>query len=104
MLYRKGERTRRHNEKEFPYFADIPVPEWGGFGGGALRCIMQWHTWNGVPERPGTGSRKNDRDYARWCFADAATAKMFADMLGGNVSELDNRMRRSKPAPGDNRS
>lgn len=94
MVYRKGERTRRHNEREYPHFADIPVPDWGGFGGGALRCITQWHTWNGVPERPGNGPRKNDRDYARWCFADPSIAKMFADLLGGEVSELDERLRR----------
>lgn len=103
MVYRKGERTRRHNEREFPYFADIPVPDWGGFGGGALRCITQWHTWNGVPEMPGTGPHKNDRDYLRWCFANPATAKKFADLLGGDVSELEPRLRRSKTAPGDNR-
>ena len=78
MVYRKGERTRRHNEREYPYFADIPVPDWGGFGGGALRCITQWHTWNGVPEMPGNGSRKT-------------TGIM---PVGASLSELETRLKR----------
>ena len=85
MTRRKGEITASMNQRRYPFFADVPVPEWG-FGRGGLQSISGWHAQHGVPEIRGVGGRMDDRDFCRWCFADAETAQRFADTFDGLIS------------------
>jgi hypothetical protein len=53
------------------------VPE-GGFGK-TLDAMFDVHARHGIRAINSTGRRdENNRDYIRWCFADADTAAAFA--------------------------
>lgn len=68
----KGQRTALHNERECPYWVDLPIPE-GGLGRNIDR-MHDWHSERGLPVRAGSGGLW----VARFCFADKANAESFA--------------------------
>jgi len=78
---RKGERTAVCNERDYPHIVELPVPA-RGFGD-VLHAISAFHDGRRVALRRGRGARRDDRDYARWCFADPGTAHAFAQAFGG---------------------
>ena len=79
-----GEDTARRNERDFPYFVQIAVPE-SGFGRTLVEAIIDWHRDNGVKLRYGSRKRIADCEYARWCFSDGQTAEKFQRRFGGEV-------------------
>ena len=83
MAGRKGGRTARHNEREFPNIVELPVPP-GGFGA-ALNVIHAFHTGRGLEPRPGRWRWSEGQDFVRWCFADRADADAFEAAFGGVV-------------------
>jgi hypothetical protein len=57
------------------------VPD-GGLGR-RLDTMYEWHRTRGIESHHGRGRRTDeDRYYVRWCFADAALARAFADKFG----------------------
>ena len=41
--------------------------------------MYEWHRARGIQAMRGRGRRdENNRDYVRWCFADAETAEAFS--------------------------
>jgi hypothetical protein len=77
---RKGERTSRTNEREFPNIVELPVPP-NGFGK-TLDLIHEFHSERGLDIRRGRGQRRNDQDFVRWCFASCADAEAFKTKFG----------------------
>ena len=78
MTRNKGRASAKTIEKDFPHFVEFPIPE-GGFGD-RLNTMHDWHLARGIPARHGQSRRdENGRYFIRWCFAEATTAKMFAD-------------------------
>ena len=89
MSYRKGERTFRMNERDFPHIAEIDIPE-----GGLKERLMDMHEWHrahGIESYRGGGSI----NVVRWCFADADKADSFAAEFGAR------RLLAHKPKPRD---
>ena len=80
MTRRKGERTSRANERDFPNIVELPVPP-NGFGK-TLDLIHDFHRERDLEARRGRGQRRNDQDYVRWCFADRADAEAFEKLFG----------------------
>jgi hypothetical protein len=78
---RKGERTSRANERDFPNIVELPVPP-NGFGA-KLDLIHQFHDERGLDSRQGRGQRRDEQDFVRWCFADRVDAEAFATAFGG---------------------
>jgi hypothetical protein len=78
-----GEVTALRNERDFPYFVQIAVPE-SGFGR-TLDLMVEWHRAYGFKLRYGRRQRIADCEYARWCFTDAWTAEEFRARFGGEV-------------------
>jgi hypothetical protein len=73
----KGRRSAKSIEKDFPHVVETIVPE-GGLGK-TLDAMHEFHKRHGVDAHTGKGRRdENNRDYIRWCFADAEMAKVFA--------------------------
>lgn len=82
MIRRKGERTSRSYERDFPNIVELPVPP-NGFGA-KLDLIHEFHRERGIDIRRGTGKRRDDQDFVRWCFADRADAEAFKERFGGS--------------------
>ena len=83
MTRRKGERTSRHNEREFSNIVELPVPP-NGFGT-KLDLIHEFHRDRGIEARSGRRQRRNDQEFVRWCFADNADAEAFKISFGGQL-------------------
>ena len=83
MTYRKGEVTARMNERMCPHIVEVAVPE-NGFGP-VLNEIHTFHETLAIKPRQGRWRRKDDRDYARWCFADPQYAAQFQAFFGGEL-------------------
>ena len=82
MTTRKGERTSRTNERDFPHLVEMPVPP-GGFGR-HLDAMHDWYRTRGIESRSGRGRYEEGQHFVRWCFADAATADAFKADFGGD--------------------
>jgi hypothetical protein len=64
-------------EQDFPHMVEMIVPA-GGYGK-TLDALYDFHACHGIRAINSTGRRdENNRDYIRWCFADADTAAAFA--------------------------
>lgn len=83
MTRRKGERTVRANEREFPHIVEMSLPE-GGLGR-TLDLIYDFHQERRIEVRRGGFRRRNDRDFVRWCFVSHADATAFESRFGGQV-------------------
>lgn len=95
MTRRKGERTARMNERDFPHVVEIAIEPrrsqddyraWGE----RLDAMLQWHHDRGVPIIRGSSRREEQKNYEyveyfRWCYADAATADAFNTEFGGEI-------------------
>jgi hypothetical protein len=81
MPRRKGERTARMNERDFPHIVELAVPE-RGFGT-TLHAIHDFHRDRGLESRRGRRQRRGEQEFVRWCFIDPADAAAFADQFGG---------------------
>jgi uncharacterized protein CbrC (UPF0167 family) len=58
----------------------------GGFGS-KLNAMHQWHEARGIRAIHSTGRRDEyNRDYIRWCFADPAAAKEFAEAFADMIA------------------
>ena len=76
MTRYKGRIKATSIEREFTHRVEIVVPK-GGFGK-RLDAMREWHRARSIQPRFGPSGRdKNNRDYVRWCFADAAMADSF---------------------------
>ena len=76
----KGRASAKSIEKDFPHIVEMRVPL-GGFGK-TLDAMHEWHTKRGIRAIHSTGRRDEfNRDYIRWCFADAETAAAFASQF-----------------------
>jgi hypothetical protein len=82
---RKGERTSRMNERDFPHIVELALPE-GGFGR-TLDAIHDFHRLRGIESRRGRRQRRDEQEYVRWCFVDPADANAFAAEFGGTRIE-----------------
>jgi len=77
MTRYKGRTSFKSLERDFPHIVEMIVPE-GGFGK-TLDAMFDFHARHGLRAINSTGRRdENNRDYIRWCFADADTAAAFA--------------------------
>ncbi len=72
----------------FPNIVELPVPP-NGFGA-KLDLIHEFHRERGLDIRRGSGHRRNDHDYVRWCFPGRADAEAFKAIFGGSlvISEI----------------
>ncbi|MEA2977852.1 MAG: hypothetical protein QOF19_3372 [Alphaproteobacteria bacterium] len=77
MTRRKGERTAKMNQRDYPYWVDIVIPERGL--GQLSFTIVDWMCAKAAVHGRGLGPS----DVARWCFADQTTADQFAEAFGG---------------------
>jgi hypothetical protein len=82
---RKGERTSRMNERDFPHIVELALPE-GGFGR-TLDAIHDFHRLRGIESRRGRRQRRDEQEYVRRCFVDPADANAFAAEFGGTRIE-----------------
>jgi hypothetical protein len=74
----KSRASTKAAERDFPHVVEIPIPE-GGFGD-RLNAMHDWHLVRSIQARHGQSRRdENGQYFVRWCFADATTAKIFAD-------------------------
>jgi hypothetical protein len=81
MTRRKGERTARFNERDFPHIVEVALPD-GGFGN-TLHDIEAFHSERGIESRRGRRQRRDDREFVRWCFKSPAHADAFVERFGG---------------------
>ena len=79
----KGRQSAKAIERDFPHIVEMAVP-FGGFGK-RLDDMDEWHRACGIQPRNGRGRHDDDRDFVRWCFADANTAAAFAAEFGGKL-------------------
>jgi uncharacterized protein CbrC (UPF0167 family) len=81
----KGRASAKEIEKDFPHTVEMRVPL-GGLGS-KMNAMHQWHEARGIRAIHSTGRRdENNRDYIRWCFADPAAAKEFADTFNDTIA------------------
>ena len=83
MTRRKGERTSRANERDFPNVIELAVPP-NGFGA-KLDLIHGFHRDRGLEARSGRGQRRGEQDFVRWCFAERTDAEAFKTSFGGEL-------------------
>jgi hypothetical protein len=81
MTRRKGEITKRMNERDFPHIVELALPE-GGFPT-TLEAIEAFHRLRGLANAPGRRQHRNEREFVRWCFASVIDADDFAQQFGG---------------------
>ena len=81
MTRYKGRATTKSVDRDFPHFVDMFVPE-GGLGK-RLDTITSGTERAALRAIHGRGRRTDEGRYCvRWCFADAALARAFADKFG----------------------
>lgn len=83
MARRKGKRSKRQVDSDFPHQVEIAIPE-GGLG----RTIDRMHDLARGLGRYATrgGERRRDGpDAVRFCFADPAAAGLFQSAFGGVI-------------------
>jgi len=68
-------------ERAYPHIVELPQPP-NGFGA-TLQAMEAWARERGIQLRYGRRQRRDDQEYVRWCFADAATAEKFRNRFGG---------------------
>ena len=71
------------------YVVEIVVPP-GGLGR-RLDDMHEFHRQRGIKDQRGPRRRDDEHDYLRWCFADLATAEVFAAEFGGEVLQQRSR-------------
>lgn len=81
--YRKGEKTSRMNERDYPHIVQLAVPP-KGFGL-IHDTMMAFHCELGIENRRGRTISRDGHWVCRWCFADVATAEAFRLRFGGVV-------------------
>jgi len=91
MTRRKGEVTARMNERALPHVVDLAQPE-GGFGS-TLEAIDAFHREHSITLRRGRRQRRNDQEFARWCFITPELADDFHARFGGERIDLAPRKR-----------
>jgi hypothetical protein len=82
MTY-KGRPSAKTIAREFPFVVEVMVPE-GGFGR-RLDDMHAFHRQRGITDHHIPRRRDKQHDYIRWCFADCATAEVFAAQFSGTV-------------------
>jgi hypothetical protein len=76
----KGRTSTKAIEQAYPHIVEMIVPL-GGFGL-KLDDMYEWHWARGIEAMRGCGRRdESGRFYVRWCFADPATKKAFAEQF-----------------------
>jgi hypothetical protein len=90
MTQRKGEITKRRNDRDFPYQVAIRVPE-----GGLVARMMTMHkfcTTHAMPYKTHADLRRDPpADYVRFCFADPTHADVFLAEFGGERITIEQR-------------
>ena len=81
MARRRGERTGRINERDYPHIVELPVPS-GGFRDTSF-AILAFHREHGIESKHGQGSYDEGQFYVRYCFADPVVADAFHERFGG---------------------
>jgi hypothetical protein len=71
------------NEREYPNIVEVAVG--GPLDAELNRRMMLFHKSQGIGPRHGRIIHRNDHAYYRWCFADLATARVFAEQFGGEI-------------------
>jgi hypothetical protein len=83
MTRYKGRQSAKAVEQDFPHCVDIVVPE-GGLGN-KLNAMYEFHARHGIQAKRGYAQRREDgRSVIRWCFADPAIAKDFANAFAAS--------------------
>jgi hypothetical protein len=70
------------NERDFPHIVELSAKN---VAGGNLDRVFAFHSERAIESRRGRGQRRDDRDFVRWCFADAMVAPDFCDRFGGVI-------------------
>ena len=73
----------RTNERNFPFAVQFAVPK-SGFGE-VVDLISHWHRDGGLQQHNGRRQWIDNREYVRWCFANAKDAHAFCNYFGGIV-------------------
>ena len=81
MTPRRGERTWRINERDFPHVVEVALPD-GGFRD-TLHDIKTFHRERGIKSRRGGHQYRYGQEFVRWCFEDPAHADEFVARFGG---------------------
>jgi hypothetical protein len=85
----KGRSGFREIAGLYPYVVEIVVPP-GGLGR-RLYDMREFHRQRGIKDQRGPRRRDDEHDYLRWCFADLATAEVFAAEFGGEILQQKSR-------------
>jgi hypothetical protein len=83
MTQRRGERTARANERDFPYAVELRVPLFGF--GKTIDGIYEFHRKRGLGPHRGRGQRRDDQDFVRWCFETEIDARDFSSAFDGKL-------------------
>jgi len=78
--------SEREAEREAPHIVELAHPR-DGFGIMLVERIARFNTERNIPLRRGRRQRREDREYVRFCFADAAVAAAFRESFGGERTE-----------------
>lgn len=78
----RGTSSSRRNENEYPYIVETLLPA-NGFDHRLRRQMEEFHSVRKIKARFGHRSRQGEKEYCRWCFADAVCADAFRDRFGG---------------------
>ena len=81
----RGRPSRRDTMRNYPHVVKIAVPL-----GGLLRhvdVLYAFHAHHRIQSRHGGWRRDGQKEFVRWCFANANTAAEFATAFGGVVCE-----------------
>lgn len=74
--------TARANEREMPHIVEMEVPQ-RGFAHDERKAIEEFHRSRKIRARFGRHSRRDGKEYCRWCFAEADQADLFHGTFGG---------------------
>ena len=77
MTRYKSRASAKAVERDFPHFVDVAVPPDGL--GKKLDAMYDFHAPHGIQPKRSHGRHDANGSVNRWCFADAALAKTFAD-------------------------
>ena len=79
----RGQQSTKAVERDFPHIVEIEVPS-GGLGT-RMNLMSDWHKARGIESQRGQGRYEEPTWFARWCFADQATAEAFHAEFGGKI-------------------
>lgn len=86
MVYRRGERTARHRERDNPHAVFVDPPD--TCRGAYVEDCHRWHRATRVDINAGLSQQRNGRELLSFCFAGPEMADAFATAVGGHRARI----------------